>query len=172
MGERLIFTWGRFQPPHLGHLEIVNAIKKMANDQSAEYIIFSSLTEDAKNPIPWPLKQNALYESFGPCIRLEKTFNDVLSFIEGRYTGITMVIGSDRYDDFKRILDSFTKKSGIPSCVISIGRDPDADDVSGISSTYLKKLAKEDNIKTFLKCIPNNMSAITILKIYRILKSI
>ena len=172
MGKRLIFTWGRFQPPHIGHELIVDAVKKIADDQSSEWMIFSSRTENSKNSLPHTLKFKALSESFGKNVRLEKTFNDVLSFIDGRYTGITMVIGSDRYDDFKRILNSFTQESGIPSCVISIGRDPDADDVSGISSTYVKKITKEGDFQKFRKCMPVNISENTKLEIYDILKSL
>ena len=50
--KKVVFAFGRFQPPTTGHELLVNAVKKLAGT-TADHVIYASKTEDKKsNPLP------------------------------------------------------------------------------------------------------------------------
>ena len=95
-----------------------------------------------------------------------KTAIDVVSKLYDQgYTKVTMVVGSDRVSEFETLLNKyngvkarhgyFNFKDGVQ--IVSAGeRDPDSDDVSGMSASKLRAAASANDFEVFSKGMPSN----------------
>ena len=90
-----------------------------------------------------------------------KTIINVLSKYQGDYMYATVVVGSDRVQQFKILTAKYNGKDytfrGID--VISAGeRDPDADGLTGMSASKMREAAKNKNMLLFYQGIPDTLS--------------
>jgi len=163
--KKVVFTFGRFNPPTTGHELLVKAVKKLAVGSS--YVIYVSKTQDSKkNPLPVDRKIYYLNRMF-PSTNFVAADNNVRTFIEAakqlnkKYKDIIMVAGSDRVKEFKDLLDKYNGKDfKFDSIqVISAGeRDPDSDDATGMSATKMRDAAKKGDFNTFKRGLPTRMT--------------
>jgi phosphopantetheine adenylyltransferase len=164
MGKKVVFAWGRFNPPTIGHGVVMKRVAKEAKARSADYAIFASKSNDPKkNPLTFRTKVKFLRQSFpkhskningSPTIR---TIVDVMKFLEKKYTEVSLVVGSDRAADLKKLLNHYNGREydfeNIE--IISAGeRDPDAEDVSGMSASKMRKAAAEGDYTSFRRGSP------------------
>ena len=142
-GKTMAFTFGRFNPPTIGHEKL---IKKVASQSANDYRIFLSRSQDSKkNPLDPNTKlrfMKDIFKQYSNKIELNSTnmVLDLATMIYKKdYENITMVVGSDRVNEFSTILKKY---NGIKSRhgyyffgdinVVSAGeRDPDAEGVMG-----------------------------------------
>ena len=103
-----------------------------------------------------------------------KTIFDVLMTAqEEGYKEVTIVVGSDRLGEFKSLA---TKYNGdlydFDSIAVVPGgtRDSDADDVSGMSASKLRKAVKDDDRKAFERGIPSSLGKEEINNLWNELK--
>jgi nicotinic acid mononucleotide adenylyltransferase len=165
--KKVVFAFGRFQPPTTGHELLVKAVQKLAASQQADHIIYASKTEDKKqNPLPVSRKVYYLQRMF-PGINFRAANEQVRTFIEAakelnkKYKNIVMVAGSDRVSEYKKLLERYngTEFNFDTVTVVSAGeRDPDSDTASGMSGTKMREAAKEGNFKEFKKGVPRNLT--------------
>ena len=83
-----------------------------------------------------------------------------------------MVVGSDRVSDFRELVNTYNGKDYTFDTidVVSAGeRDPDADDVSGMSASKMRELATNEDLKQFKSGLPRNLQrdAENIMKMVR-----
>ena len=171
--KTVVFTFGRFNPPTTGHIKLVEKLVKTAREYSADYRIYLSRSQDAKkNPLKLTDKVKYLKLSaprYKSGIRSEEIVNvfDILVHLhDAGYEKIVMVVGSVRVSEFRSILKKYNKKAARHGFydfqeieVISAGdRDPDADDVSGMSASKLRELASENNFEKFKLGVSPNLS--------------
>ena len=79
------------------------------------------------------------------------------------YTNLVMVVGSDRVQDFKKLLDRYNgekKAHGFYDFdkieVVSAGeRDPDAEGVEGMSASKMRAAAQQNDLNSFAKGLPS-----------------
>ena len=58
-GDTAIFTFGRFNPPTLGHEKLVTAVANVARREGGEYFVYPSHSQDPKkNPLDQTTKVN------------------------------------------------------------------------------------------------------------------
>ena len=84
---------------------------------------------------------------------LKKAHND-------GYAGVRVVGGADRQKEFDKLVNTYNGKlyKFDKVEVVSAGdRDPDADDVTGMSASKQRKAAAEGDLKSFMKGIPSTM---------------
>ena len=157
-GDTAIFTFGRFNPPTLGHEKLVIAVANVARREGGEYFVYPSHTQDPKkNPLDQTTKVKYMKKMFSKhkeniIISTGKTALEIASELHDKgYTNLVMVVGSDRVKDFQRILDKYNgedKGHGFYDFdsikVVSAGeRDPDAEGVSGMSASKMREAAVE-----------------------------
>jgi nicotinic acid mononucleotide adenylyltransferase len=159
MGKKVVFAWGRFNPPTIGHGVVMERVAKEAKSRSADYAIFASKSNDPKkNPLTFRTKIKFLKQSFpkhskniNASPRL-KTILDVMKFLDKKYAEVSLVVGSDRAAEFKKLLNHYNGREYDFEKVeiISAGeRDPDAEDVSGMSASKMRKAAAEGDYASF-----------------------
>src|SRR5210317_1116377 len=166
-GKSVAFTFGRFNPPTIGHEKLIN---KVAQQPTNDYRVYLSRSEDSKkNPLS-PAKKLSYMKSMFPRhaskIQLNPT-NMVLDLAtdlhKKGYTDITMVVGSDRVREFEGILKKYNdvkSRHGYYNFdninVVSAGeRDPDAEGASGMSASKMRAAAAKGDEKSFSKGVPS-----------------
>ena len=164
MAKKIVFAWGRFNPPTIGHGVVMERVAKEAKTRSADYAIFASKSNDPKkNPLTFRTKVKFLKQSFpkhskniNASPRL-KTIIDVMKSLDKKYAEVSLVVGSDRAPELNKLLNQYNGKEydfeNIE--IISAGeRDPDAEDVTGMSASKMRKAAAEGDYKSFKKGSP------------------
>ena len=164
--KSVVFTFGRFNPPTTGHELLIKVVRKLASQRKADHVVFVSSTQDSKkNPLDVTKKVQYLEllfpnTRFVPAKEEIKTFLDAARSLNGRYKNIVMVVGSDRVDEFKKVLHQYNGKNYRFETVdvVSAGeRDPDSDDVSGASGTKMRQFAAKGDYLQFKRGLPTTV---------------
>ena len=174
-------TFGRFNPPTIGHEKLLDKVAKEAKTSGGEYRIYPSRSEDPKkNPLDagtkikymrqaYPDHANAIVDS--PDMR---TIFDVLSAIDNDgYSSVNIVVGGDRVSEFNSLAQKYNGDLYTfdeIKVVSAGGRDPDAEGVEGMSASKLRKAAAEDDFDTFSKGMSKGLGKEGTEKLYLTLR--
>ena len=163
----LTIAFGRFNPPTTGHEKLLDTVASSSDED--DYMIIPSRTQDKKkNPLDTDTKVSVMKKMFPK--HSEKIVNDpsnrtifdVLSRAHNDgYTNVRIVGGGDRVKEFDKLANDYNGKlyqfDNVE--VMSAGdRDPDSDDVTGMSASKQRKAAAEGDIKAFMKGVPKSLS--------------
>ena len=175
-GKSLAFSFGRFNPPTTGHEKLIN---KVASIRTDDYRIYLSRSQDPKkNPLSPRQKLDIMKRMFPRHARKIEINNtnmilDICTLLYKKgYSDITMVVGSDRVREFDTIIKKYNdvnSRHGYYNFeninVVSAGeRDPDADNVSGMSASKMRAAASSNDIGSFRRGLPRGVDAIAIMK--------
>ena len=163
----LTVAFGRFNPPTTGHEKLLDTVA--ANSDDGDYIIIPSRSQDKKkNPLDADTKVSVMRQMFpqhGERIvndPANRTIFDVLkkAHMDG-YAGVRIIGGGDRVAEFEKLSGNYNGKlyqfDNLE--VLSAGdRDPDGDDVSGMSASKQRKAAAEGDFTTFRKGVPSSLN--------------
>jgi len=168
-GRTAVFTFGRMNPPTIGHEKLLNKLKNVASRSSADWFVYLSSSQDAKkNPLPFERKIHYAKKMFGRDVNA-RTFpkeptalHAASSLYSKGYKKLIMVVGSDRVNDFSKLLKQYNnqdKPHGFYNFdsidVVSAGdRDPDAEGISGMSASKLRGFAVQGKFDEFAKGLP------------------
>ena len=155
-------TFGRFNPPTIGHEKLLDAVAKEGVDN---YRIYPSRTVDPKkNPLEPEIKvkfMNEMYPSHSDAIvndsGMSNIFNVMVALQDEGYTGVTLVVGSDRVSEFKSLLEKYNGQAYEfeELNVVSAGeRDPDAEGVEGMSASKMRAFAASGDLESFMEGVP------------------
>jgi len=163
--DTAVITFGRFSPPTIGHEKLVNKITSEAKSRKAKPLVFASHSFDKKkNPLPFDSKVKYLQRAFGSIIQKSnaRTIIEVAKELDGKFSNLVVVVGADRVPEFQKLLTTYNGKDYNYEKieVISAGdRDPDADDVSGMSASKLRALVIAGDFDTFKKGLPTKLKS-------------
>ena len=163
--QTAVVTFGRFNPPTQGHQKLAEKIIAEARSRNAVPMIFASHSQDKKkNPLSYDSKIRYLTKAFGRVVQRSKARNiiEVAKELSGKFANLVVVVGSDRVAEFQRLLTRYNgKEYNFDNLeVISAGeRDPDADDVTGMSASKLRELVEEGDFETFRKGLPSKLKS-------------
>ena len=164
--KKVVFTFGRFQPPTSGHQLLIDKVVDVANKKKAEHRIYASPGSDPKrNPLSYNNKIKYMKRMF-PNANIVKNASMKNPFIVAQslsdegYEEVTMVVGSDRVSEMRKALNRYIDEFGFKKLtVVSAGkRDPDAEGAAGMSGTKMRKAAAEGNMRDFKKGVPKKLS--------------
>ena len=174
--KRIVFTFGRFNPPTIGHQKLIEAVAKEAGKD--DYVIVPTRSFDKKkNPldidtkIEWMKKmfpKHAKYiistKDLNVIIKVMQSFQGLVK--DGKYSDVCMVAGSDRVPGFTTLLNKYNFDINDPDKepieyafksieVKSAGeRDPDNDDdVSGMSASKMREYVKNQQTTKFMDAV-------------------
>ena len=164
-----VFTFGRFNPPTNGHEKLVDRMVKVSKQVGGEPILFSSHSSDkVKNPLSHKDKVKFLKAFFGRKVNVvnedvRQIFQILVFLYDKGYRNIVMIVGSDRIREFKNIITKYNSVKGRHGfykfddiAVVSAGeRDPDADDVSGMSASKMRMFAEKGDFDSFAQGVPS-----------------
>ena len=165
-----VFTFGRMNPPTIGHEKLINKIKDVANKHRADWFVYLSSSQDSKkNPLSFDRKIFYARKMFGRDVNQknfpkEPTALHAASSLHNKgYKKLVMVVGSDRVGQFEKLMKQYNGVDNKPHGyynfdtidVVSAGeRDPDAEGVEGMSASKLRGFAVKGNFLDFKDGLP------------------
>ena len=163
----LTIAFGRFNPPTTGHEKLLDTVASSSDDN--DYMIVPSRSQDnKKNPLDPDTKVAVMQKMFPKHKdkivndKNNRTIFDVLkkAHTDG-YANVRILGGADRVKEFEKLTGDYNGKlynfDNVE--VMSAGaRDPDSDDVTGMSASKQRKAAAEGDIKAFMKGVPKSLS--------------
>ena len=173
-GGTAVFTFGRFNPPTIGHEKLIKVVENTASTQRGDYFVFMSQSHDSKkNPLKHDQKlvfMKLIFPKHRRAFIKSKARNALEVAVQlydmGRWNKLVMVVGSDRVQDFNKILNQYNgekNKHGFYDFeqieVISAGeRDPDAEGVEGMSASKMRGAVKDGDYEVFKMGLPAGTS--------------
>jgi hypothetical protein len=169
-GPAIVITFGRFNPPTLGHEKLLAAVQEQAEELDAEYRIYPSRTSDGKkNPLDFKTKLNIMqhvFPDYAENIIDDKengdNIYDILSSLHDEgYHHVILMCGDENVKKYEKIAQKYNGEVydfyGVE--VVGAGiTDPDADKSEGITSSMMRKAALENDYETFKQGLPGNVS--------------
>ena len=174
------FTFGRMNPPTTGHEKLMNELSKKSG-KNPYRVYLSQSTDKKKNPLDFKYKVKTVRKFFPKHARnvmlskkVRNVFDAATEMFNDGFKNVTMVVGSDRINEFSTLLKKYNGVKGRHGLynfnkinVISAGdRDPDADDISGMSASKMRSLASEGDFTQFSQGLPRNVSNADAKKVY------
>ena len=161
----LTLAFGRFNPPHAGHQQLMDIAAQSAEAEESDYIIVPSRSQDKKkNPLDADTKVSIMRQMFPQHSErivndgANRTIFDVLKKAHNDgYTNVRIVAGQDRVKEFDKLSQNYNGQlyQFDNMEVISSGdRDPDAEGMEGLSSSRMRLAAAEGDFKTFRAGLP------------------
>jgi len=161
----LTLAFGRFNPPHAGHQQLMDIAAQSAEAEESDYIIVPSRSQDAKkNPLDADTKVSVMRQMFPQHSEriindgANRTIFDVLKKAHNDgYTNVRIVAGQDRVKEFDKLSQNYNGQlyQFDNMEVLSSGdRDPDAEGMEGLSSSRMRLAAAEGDFKTFRAGLP------------------
>lgn len=144
--DKVIFTYGRFNPPHSGHAKLIRRLE--AEPDADAYAFVTSTQDRKKNPLDVATKV-AYLNKMNPDTRV-KIINTtecdcrlvqqvVRKLKEAGYTDLNMIVGKDRRGQF-----AFLEKEGV-----QFVDDESLNRADGMSATKMRNAATAKNRNTF-----------------------
>ena len=163
--SKTVITFGRMNPPTVGHQKVVDKVKAEAKKQGAMPHVFLSHSQDKKtNPLDYNTKLKSARKAFGSSVTRSRARTIIEVMVElqkMRHTEVTVIVGSDRVREFKTLLNKYNGKDFTfdKISVMSAGqRDPDAEGAAGMSATKMRTAAQTGDYKSFKKGAPTALS--------------
>ena len=170
--KEVYFTFGRMNPPTIGHGKVMDALKSKA--KGADYRVYVSQSQDTKkNPLSYSDKIKHLRKMFPSHARqvmvdkkVRTAIEALVSLYNAGYRKINMVVGEDRIREFDTLLNKYNgvkARHGFYNFennnVISAGRrDPDAEGVEGMSASKMRGFAQNNNFQDFAQGLPSKVN--------------
>ena len=163
--KTVAITFGRFNPPTIGHEKLCDAVRK-ANP--SDYKIYASHSQNPKkDPLQYAKKIAYMKQSFPKhknniVVSKARTIFEILVELNKKYQMLMIVVGSDRVKEFEKLTNQY---NGVASRhgyykfdniqVLSAGeRDPDAEGVSGMSASKMRAAAQANDFDSFKQGTP------------------
>ena len=124
--KTVFFTFGRMNPPTVGHEKLMNELSKKSGKNS--YKVFLSQSEDKKkNPLSYQEKVKMVRKFFPKHARqvmldkkVKNVFDAVTEIFNDGYKNVSMVVGSDRVNEFNTLLKKYNGVKGRHGLYLSL----------------------------------------------------
>jgi hypothetical protein len=162
--SNIVFTFGRMNPPTKGHERLVTKVVETARSLTADHIVFISQTINPKtDPLDWNFKLRVCESAFrGVNISKDSTIRSPYLAVERlseTYNNVTMVVGSDQVNEFRKGFANLAERLGIEFFVISAGnRIDESDGIEGISASKMRQYARANNKEAFFNGLPGALN--------------
>lgn len=167
----VVLTFGRMNPMGSGHAKVIDKIVSLA-DGNKYRIYLSQSVDSSKNPLQYSEKIKFARKMFPKAgrniiedVSIKTIFDALVKLTRERFTKAVVVVGSDRVEEFKRQLLKYNgveARHGLYSFrdgieIVSAGeRDPDSDDVAGMSASKMRAAAQANDFQQFKKGLPRD----------------
>jgi hypothetical protein len=161
-----VYAYARMNPPTWGHQRLVEKVKSLAEEHSAEHLIVLSASHGVDNPLPADLKLAYVRELF-PDTNFAMGSKGSLDFVarlgtlynKGETEHLIFVAGDDRMETYQIYLDAYNGKDDYfhfkKITLVSAGaRNPESSSVDGVSGTKLRQYAADNQFEAFFENLP------------------
>jgi len=177
----VVVVFGRFNPPTIGHQKLLDRAAKEADKRGYELRIYPSRSQDAKkNPLTPDMKisyMRQMFPDYADNIIDDKGSKTIFNVLTGAneegHTNMIIMVGADRLGEFQGLSHKYNGElyNYDQLEVVSAGdRDPDSDDVTGMSASKLRLAAAEGDFVKFAKGVPDTMGNMEKLELFNVLR--
>ena len=164
----IVFSFGRLNPPGIGHQVMIDKGAELAKEKKAKQKVVMSRSQDPeKNPLSPEQKLKHAKRMFPDtdivvADESEPTvIQQVKKLFKAGYDELHMVVGSDRVEEMKKLLDQYNGKEYAFKRIVvhSAGaRDPDSEDeLQAASGTGQRGHAVNNRFKEFARGVPKHV---------------
>ena len=172
-----VVTFGRMNPPTIGHQKLVDQVLRVAQGQKGTPHVFVSHTQKKdKDPLDYNTKIKIAQKAFGKVVKKDSVnnpFDVVYKMRDEGYSHVFFVAGSDRVPQYNAMFKKYSghpdpeKDIGVELQVISAGdRDPDSDGAEGMSASKMRAMAMDNNYEQFSIGAPEKLREPDIKKMF------
>ena len=140
--KTIVFAFGQFCPPTVGHVLEVQVVKRLAEQNHADHIIFASATQNTRNPLSIERKLHYLKLAFPHT-----------NFTSDQEMPIEQIVESLR-TRYKHLILAGPDDTIFEGRTFFVGDDPD------IASNKLRKYASKNNFEEFKRGLPPTLREI------------
>ena len=116
--KSVYFTFGRMNPPTIGHEKLMRSLSEKSGKNP--YRVYLSQSQDKKkNPLSFTEKVKYARKMFPKHARqimadrkIKNVFDVASKLYSEGYKNVSLVVGSDRLNEFKILLDKYNGKKG------------------------------------------------------------
>ena len=177
----VVVVFGRFNPPTVGHEKLLKRAAKEAEKRGYELRIYPSRSQDAKkNPLTPQMKisyMRQMFPDYSDNIVDDKGSKTIFNVLTGANTeghkNMIIMVGADRLGEFQGLSHKYNGElyNYDQLEVVSAGeRDPDSDDVTGMSASKLRLAAAEGDFVKFAKGVPDTMKNMEKMELFNVLR--
>ncbi len=168
IGKTVVFAFGRFNPPTIGHKKLIDTGKMLASSLNADFFIFPTRTQDReRNPLDFNTKLKFL-KTFFPEVKFVETTGQLFVvlkwLVDNGYTEAHLIAGSDRVNEFNDIINPYISSMNKVEPGVAINfetfrvvdagqRDPDSEGAPGASGTKARELARAGQEVDFVNLV-------------------
>ena len=167
----LTLAFGRFNPPHAGHGQLMDIAAESAMETEGDYIIVPSRTNDPKkNPLDADFKVSTMRNMFPDHSERivndpqNNTIFDVLKKAHNDgYTNVRIVAGDDRVKEFDKLSQNYNGQLyqfDTLETISSGQRDDDKEGMEGYSASRMRLAAMEGDFKSFYNNLQQEVPAV------------
>ena len=172
-----VVTFGRMNPPTIGHQKLVDQVLRVAQGQKGTPHVFVSHTQKKdKDPLDYNTKIKIAQKAFGKVVKKDSVnnpFDVVYKMRDEGYSHVFFVAGSDRVPQYNAMFKKYSghpdpeKDIGVELQVVSAGdRDPDSDSAEGMSASKMRAFAKENDYSHFVLGSPEKLREPDVKKMF------
>jgi hypothetical protein len=177
----VVVVFGRFNPPTIGHEKLLKRAAKEAEKRGFELRIYPSRSQDAKkNPLTPQMKisyMRQMFPDYADSIIDDKDAKTIFNVLTGAneegHTNMIIMVGADRLGEFQGLSHKYNGElyNYDQLEVVSAGdRDPDSDDVTGMSASKLRLAAAEGDFVKFAKGVPDTLGKMEKKELFNVLR--
>lgn len=177
----VVVVFGRFNPPTIGHEKLLKRAAKEAEKRGYELRIYPSRSQDAKkNPLTPQMKisyMRQMFPDYADYIIDDKGAKTIFNVLTGAneegHSNMIIMVGQDRLGEFQGLGHKYNGElyNYDQLEVVSAGdRDPDSDDVTGMSASKLRLAAAEGDFVKFAKGIPDTLGKMQKKELFNVLR--
>ena len=159
-----VVTYGRMNPPTIGHVKLAKKIEAVARSKKAEPFIFLSPSQNAKkDPLSPDRKVVYAEKTIGQNVNIDvkpNIFKALSDIYDSGFRNVVVVVGSDRLGEFSKMIPKYNGVKGKAHGFYDFSdldfqssgdRDPDAEGVAGMSASKLRGYAVSGDFDNFKK---------------------
>ena len=116
-----VFSFGRFNPPTVGHEKLIKKVESIAEQNKADFYIYPSWSQSPdKDPLPHESKYKYMKKAFPKYAdkiisnkKCKTAIHVLTKLYNAGYESVMMVVGSDRISEFDRLLNKYNGKEAV-----------------------------------------------------------
>jgi hypothetical protein len=177
----VVVVFGRFNPPTIGHEKLLKRAAKEAEKRGYELRIYPSRSQDAKkNPLTPQMKisyMRQMFPDYADSIVDDKGAKTIFNVLTGAneegHSNMIIMVGQDRLGEFQGLSHKYNGElyNYDQLEVVSAGeRDPDSDDVTGMSASKLRLAAAQGDFVKFAKGVPDTLGNMEKKELFNVLR--
>ena len=179
--KRVVFCWGRMNPPTIGHEKMIKfTIDRAKGDPWWVMATHSHSPGKEKNPISYDDKIRYLKMMFpkhaaniyeGPH---SQTIIKVMQFLQPDYDHVVGIVGDDQFAWLSRLLPERNGTTDYTFDKIEVlnagARSADAKGAAGASSTKQKEFVKKNDVPSYCEYLPDTLTLKEKIDLFKLTK--